>query len=182
MQENMTKRYLDTLKHYDEWTYQHSIRVNRYSMKIGASLGLNEKMMDDLNTASLLHDIGKLAIPISILDKPGKLTEEEYAIIKQHARIGCLLLRLPGVYPKEICRAVRDHHERCDGQGYDNRMEFSLLAKIICVADSFDAMSEERPYKRARSKEEIKIDLEYNAGYQFDPHISKIAADLFCIQ
>lgn len=182
MQKNMTKRCLEALKHYDEWTYQHSVRVNCYSMKIGASLNLNEKMMADLNTASLLHDIGKLAIPISILDKPGKLTEGEYAIIKQHARIGCLLLRLPGVYPEEICCAVRDHHERCDGQGYDNRKDFSLLAKIICVADCFDAMSEERPYKRAKSKEEIKIDLKRNAGHQFDPNISKIAANLFCIQ
>lgn len=180
MQENMTKRCLDALKSHDEWTYKHSIRVNHYSMKIGASLGLDEKIMDSLNEASLLHDIGKLAIPVSILDKPGKLTEQEYAVIKQHARIGYLLLKLPGTYSEEICCAVRDHHERCDGQGYDNRTDFSILAKIICVADCFDAMSEERPYKQAKSKEEIKIDLEHNAGYQFDPDISKIAAALFC--
>lgn len=180
MQENMTKRCLDALRNYDEWSYQHSIRVNHYAMKIGGCLGLSEKMMENLNEASLLHDIGKLAMPISILDKPGKLTEQEYVIMKQHARIGCLLLKLPGIYSEEVCFAVRDHHERCDGLGYDNRTDFSLLAKIICVADSFDAMSEERPYKMAKSKEEIKIDLECNAGYQFDPDITKIAAMLFC--
>lgn len=181
MQENITERCLDALKCYDEWTYQHSIRVQQYSIKIGVALGLDKKLMESLKKASLLHDIGKLAIPNFILDKPGKLTEQEYAVIKQHTRIGCMLLRLFGVYPEEVCCAVRDHHERCDGHGYDNRTDFSLLAKIICVADSFDAMSEKRPYKHAKSKEEIINDLENNAGYQFDPNISKIAANLFCL-
>lgn len=180
MRENMTERCLEALKSYDEWTYRHSIRVNQYSMKIGTTLGLNKDIMENLNEASLLHDIGKLAIPISILDKPGKLTQQEYTMIKQHARVGYLLLTLFGAYTEDVCCAVRDHHERYDGLGYDNRTSFSLLAKIICVADSFDAMSEERPYRRAKSKEEIKSDLEDNAGYQFDPDISKIAASLFC--
>lgn len=174
MQAMLVLRFQDELQAYHPETYYHSRAVLTYSLRIGECLGLPEEMREDLETAAVLHDIGKLIMPLEILNETGKLTDMQYAIIKQHTLYGYNLLHLTG-FNQNICEAVRDHHERCDGCGYNKRTEFSLIAKIICVADAFDAMKSDRPYSSALSPREIRDELMSNAGTQFDKEISALA-------
>jgi len=158
------------------WTRGHSERVARYAILIGKELGLSKDQLRRLEVAALLHDIGKIGIPESILDKPGELTKEEYEIVKRHPEIGAEILSSIRQF-EEIVPAIRHHHERYDGRGYPDGLrgeEIPLMARIIAVADAFDAMLSERPYRGALSLNSAAKEFQRNKGTQFDPQIADI--------
>jgi putative nucleotidyltransferase with HDIG domain len=163
----------NAIEEKDRYTGGHCERVMEYSMKIANELGLNEDEKNDLKFGSILHDIGKIGIPEAILHKDDKLTTDEYSIIKTHPEIGHRILKNLDFlnHSKSI---VYEHHERMDGKGYPRGLkgnEIHLLARIVCVADAFDAMTSNRPYKSVMTTEKAVKELLDNAGTQFDPEI-----------
>ena len=157
----------------DRYTKQHSEDVARYGVFLARQLGLPPEEIATIRVAGLLHDVGKIGVPDGILRKPGSLTDEEYAIVKQHVALGDLIVRdLPDV---EVIRAgVRHHHERWDGDGYLDRLageEIPLVARILAVGDAFSAMTTTRPYRKALSLEEALRRLEDAAGTQLEEHL-----------
>lgn len=153
----------------------HSINVAYISEKIARMLGLSESEVKQIKIAGLVHDIGKSDINPSILNKAGKLTEDEWAEMKRHSEIGFQQLSSLREYT-EVARYALEHHERWDGKGYPNGLkgeDISLFARIITVADAFDVMMTERPYKRAYTLSEAINEININAGKQFDPIIAK---------
>ena len=159
----------------DEYTRGHSTRVSAYSVKLARKMHLEEDEIRQLGYIALMHDCGKMGIPDNILNKPGKLTAEERAIIEQHTVLGGKILEnmtsVPGIRDGALY-----HHERYDGKGYPEGLsdtDIPLYARIICVADSFDAMNSDRCYRKRLPMEEIKRELRENAGLQFDPEIVK---------
>ncbi len=163
----------NAIEEKDRYTGGHCERVMEYSMKIAEVLGLGEEEKNDLKFGSILHDIGKIGIPEAILHKDDKLTPQEYNIIKTHPEIGYRILKNLDFlsYSKSI---VYEHHERIDGKGYPRGLkgeEIHLLARIVCVADAFDAMTSNRPYKNVMTTEMAVKELLANAGTQFDSDI-----------
>ncbi len=161
------------------WTKGHSERVAKIAVEIGESMGLDEEAIKNLQIGGILHDIGKIGIPCSILNKPGRLTPEEYEKVKQHPVIGYKILK-PIRELKDILPIVLYHHERCDGSGYPDGLkcnQIPMLARIVAVADVIEAMTAERPYKRSYPLEEVLSYLKENAGEDklFDPQVVKIA-------
>jgi putative nucleotidyltransferase with HDIG domain len=157
----------------DEYTRHHSTRVTEFSLKIAAKMGFSEKELGDLELAALLHDVGKIAVPESILNKPGKLTKEEFEVIKEHPVRGEAILS-PVIELKEISRVVRAHHERYDGTGYPDRMkgrEIPLGARIMTIADTYDSITSERPYRKAASHRYAMKEIIACSGTQFDPEV-----------
>ena len=157
------------------YTRGHSERVTRYSMAIAQEMGLQGAVLKDLRISALLHDVGKIGISETVLDKNGKLTEEEYNMIKQHPSIGA---RIVGkiVNSEKIVPGILEHHERYDGKGYPDGKkgdEISLFGRIIAVADAFDAMTSTRSYRKARPFQVAVEEIVDNSGYQFDPGIVK---------
>ncbi len=160
----------------DPYTNGHSKRVAVYTKKIAQAMGYEGEDLDRIYYIALLHDCGKIGVPDNILGKPGKLTPEEFEIIKSHTVIGGEILTsfksLEHVY-----EGARYHHERYDGKGYPEGKagnDIPLIARMICVADSFDAMNTDRVYRKRLSKEQIINELEKNKGLQFDPEIADI--------
>lgn len=154
----------------------HSEEVSNISRKIGEALGLNQETLREIEMAGLLHDIGKIAIDNNILNKPGKLTDAEYEMIKRHPEIGYHILKSADAYTS-ISDYVLAHHERWDGTGYPRGLkgnEIPLAARIISVADVYEAMISERTYKESISKEEAFSELRRCAGTQFDPDIVQV--------
>lgn len=165
-----------TIEAKDEYTKGHSHRVAEYSVLIARELGWNEKELSNLKNAAHLHDIGKIAIPDTILNKPSKLSEEEFSIIKKHTIIGANILKNISLID-HVQEIVRNHHERYDGNGYPDGLkgkEIPLHARIVTVADSYDAMSSQRIYRNQLPPEKIIQELENNKGTQFDPEITDI--------
>ena len=165
-----------TIEAKDEYTRGHSHRVAEYSVLIARELGWNEKDLEDLKNAAYLHDIGKIGIPDTILNKPTKLTEEEFSIIKEHTTIGANIFKNISLID-HVQEIVRNHHERYDGTGYPDGLkgkEIPLRARIVAVADSYDAMSSQRIYRNQLPLEKIIRELERNKGTQFDPEIADI--------
>ena len=163
-----------TIEAKDEYTKGHSHRVAEYSVLIARELGWNEKELSNLKNAAHLHDIGKIAIPDTILNKPSKLSEEEFSIIKEHTIIGANILKNISLID-HVQEIVRNHHERYDGKGYPRRIageDIPLTARILCIADSFDAMTSRRCYKKAFSLEVAREKLLLDAGKQFDPELA----------
>lgn len=155
------------------WTRGHSERVADYAVKIGQSLGQAEGELERLRIAGLLHDIGKIGTYDALLDKPGKLTDAEYETIKQHSGKGAELLA-PIKQLRDIIPWVRGHHERFDGTGYPDGLkgeDIPLVARILAVADTFDAMTAERPYRTAPGKAYTLEEIRQHAGTQFDPKV-----------
>jgi putative nucleotidyltransferase with HDIG domain len=157
----------------DPYTCGHSDRVARIAVRLAEELGGDAKMLDSIYLAGLLHDIGKIGIDDSVLRKPGRLSDEEYAHIKRHVEIGHRILRdlhkLEDVLP-----VVLHHHESWDGDGYPNRLSFHeipLAARIVAVADSYDAMSSDRPYRAGMPEEKIDAIFRAGAGKQWDPEV-----------
>jgi diguanylate cyclase (GGDEF)-like protein len=154
----------------DRYTKRHSEDVARYAVFLARQLGLDDATVGSIRVAGLLHDIGKIGIPDLILRKPGKLTDEEYEIVKQHVVLGDMIVRdVPDI---ELVRAgIRGHHERWDGHGYVDRLageEIPLVARILSVGDAFSAMTTSRPYRRALDIREAIRRLEDAAGTQLD--------------
>jgi diguanylate cyclase (GGDEF)-like protein/putative nucleotidyltransferase with HDIG domain len=151
----------------------HSERVARYAVALGEELGLNPTELAYLHTAGLLHDLGKIAVPEAILHKPSKLTDAEYAVVKQHAATGERLLSAVAALP-EVARMVGDHHERFDGTGYPTGQrgtEISRGGRIIAVADTLDSILSDRPYSQGKSLSWALDELDRCAGSHFDPEI-----------
>ncbi len=157
----------------DHYTHGHSQQVTEYAVDIAREIGLSCKEIDNIRDAGILHDIGKIGIPDAILLKPGRLTEEEYAQIKKHPVIGkkilepvnCLADKIPLIY---------HHHERIDGQGYPEGLEgdnIPLGARILSVADAYQAMTSDRPYRKALPTLIAIEELKRFKGRQFDPDI-----------
>lgn len=158
----------------------HCIRVSRYSIAIGKRLGISDSEIELLWCAAILHDVGKRFIPLGILDKPEKLTMEEYNIIKTHSYKGCEYVRKNNKL-KEVADIILYHHERYDGSGYPSAKEawsIPLLSRIISVADAFDAMISERPYRMALSVESALAELKNGKWSQFDGAIVDHIIDL----
>ena len=157
----------------DHYTFSHSNNVAYYATALAAALGMNDDMIEMIRQAALLHDVGKIGIPEYVLNKPGKLTDEEYEIIKGHVEASIDIIRhLPSL--DYVIPAVIGHHERYDGNGYPRRIageDIPVTARILCVADSFDAMTSRRCYKKAFPLEVAREKLLQDAGKQFDPEI-----------
>ncbi len=156
-----------------KWTAGHSERVTTLSVKIGDVMGLESDQIENLHRGTLLHDIGKLGIPVTILDKPDKLTDEEYQIIKKHPAIGAQILEPIKAYAKVI-PLVLQHHERYDGKGYPDGVgghDLSIGARILAVADVFDALKADRPYRKGNDIEWVINFITKESGRMFDPEV-----------
>ena len=155
------------------WTAGHSVRVTQLAMNIAAAMGLDPSSQESLLRAGLLHDIGKIGIPMSILDKDGELTEEEYEIIKGHPSIGARILSPIQAYA-EIIPIIEQHHERYDGKGYPfglDKERIHLLSRILALADTYDAMVSDRPYRRGFDIDKAMRIIREEAGRQFAPQV-----------
>jgi diguanylate cyclase (GGDEF)-like protein len=156
----------------DAYTGSHSQRVGEYSARIARRLGADESAVELTRLAGNLHDLGKLAIPEDVLRKPEELSEAERLMLERHPQIGYRMLESLGVQP--VAEWVLHHHERWDGAGYPNRLagdKIPLGARIIFVADAYDAMTSDRAYRRAMPQDEALAELERGAGTQFDPAV-----------
>lgn len=157
----------------DSETHGHSERVVSYSLRLGREYGLNSKEMKALEFGALLHDIGKIGVPDSILRKPAKLTEEEWVRMREHPLHGQQILR--GIeFLQGASRVVAQHHEKWDGTGYPlglREEEIDICARIFAVADAFDAITSDRVYRRGKSYEAAAQELDDWAGRQFDPKV-----------
>lgn len=155
------------------WTKGHSERVTLYAIEIGKEMGLSHKEIEDLRLAGLLHDVGKIGTYDALLDKPGSFTPEEFELVKQHPRKGVDILS-PIKQLEQILPAILHHHERMDGKGYPEGLsgeEIPLCARILSVADSFDAMTADRPYRISQGKEYAVSEFKRCAGTQFDARV-----------
>lgn len=174
--EESLKTFANAIDAKDKYTNGHSIRVAAYTLEIARRLKLSKEDQERIYYIALLHDIGKIGIADEILNKPGKLTDEERKIIMSHPAIGGEILKdftsIPG-----ISEGARYHHERYDGNGYNEGLkgeEIPLFARIICVADSYDAMSSARCYRKSLDKDVIMEEFKKCSGTQFDPQIVEI--------
>jgi putative nucleotidyltransferase with HDIG domain len=164
----------------DPYTSGHSQRVTRISEVVAEAMGLSRKEIDVLQQAAMLHDIGKIGIPESILNKPDKLTPTELEIIHQHPVIGDNVLK-PVKFLAEVRPIVRHHHEREDGTGYPDGLpgsQLPVLVKILTLADAFDAMNSNRPHRKTLSVDEIGRNLCQNQGTQFDAQVVDVFLDI----
>jgi HD-GYP domain-containing protein (c-di-GMP phosphodiesterase class II) len=154
----------------------HTQRVCKYSLKIGEELSLTDKEMVILEAAALLHDFGKIGVNEETLLKPGPLTKSERIEIEMHVLRGYYILS-GFAELEQVLKGVRNHHEHYDGSGYPNGLaedNIPLIGRIIAVADAYDAMTSERPYRKARTKQEAMNELKRCAGTQFDPEIVEV--------
>ena len=169
-----------TIDAKDEYTNGHSIRVGYYSKIIAENLGMTQDEVDNIYYIALLHDIGKIAIPDNILNKPGRLTDEEFAVMKSHTTRGANILKGISTIP-QIIEGAKSHHEKYDGSGYPEGLkgeDIPYVARIICCADCFDAMASKRVYKEPFPLEKIISEFERCAGTQFDPEIAKVVVEM----
>ena len=177
---DIAKALIVTLEEKDTYTKGHSERVREYAVKIAKKFRFHREAIRILSDFSILHDIGKVIVDSSILNKKETLSEEEWRIIKQHPVVGAKMIApVDGlIYAIPL---VKHHHERIDGKGYPDGLAGSkipLMARIIAVADAFDAMTSPRAYRKALTLEQVRNQLIKNAGKQFDEKIVKVMIDL----
>lgn len=180
MSMQMVQALANTIDAKDSYTNGHSTRVAKYSVMLAQKMGYKEEKIENLMYAALLHDIGKIGIPKEIINKPSRLTDEEYEIIKTHPGIGANILKEITELP-DITIGARWHHERYDGKGYPDKLsgtDIPELARIIGVADAYDAMTSKRSYRDVLSQEIVKNEIEKGKGTQFDPEIAEIMLEL----
>ena len=160
----------------DHYTSGHSIRVAKYSREIARRMGMSPEEQEDIYTLGLLHDIGKIGVPESIINKNGKLTDEEFETIKEHPVMGYDILKNVKELPS-LAVGARWHHERYNGRGYPDGLSgesIPLEARIIGVADAYDAMTSNRAYSSVRPQEQVRAEIERCKGSQFDPVIADV--------
>ena len=170
------KSLIFALEAKDKYTEGHSRRVTEYATYICEKMSLQNENTEDIKLASLLHDIGKIGVKESILDKQGKLTGDEYEHIKTHVVI-CERILAPIIKKESVIQIVMHHHEHVDGSGYPNGLKDTAIplgARIVAVADAYDALLSERPYRKALSKEGARAELVKFSGIYFDPEIVNI--------
>jgi len=172
---------VNALEAKDIYTGKHSERVTKVAATIARAMGRPPEEMDAINTIGYLHDIGKIGIPDHILNKPGRLNDEEFELIKKHPIIGESIIGELGL--SEIERSiVRNHHERWDGKGYPDGIageDIPLITRIVTVADAYDAMATNRPYRKALSKNDVWKEFAKHRGSQFDSHVVDALFDVF---
>ena len=176
-----------TIEAKDSYTHGHTERVTEYSIAIARQMVANgsaefpEVFFENLYIAGLLHDIGKIAVPEAVLNKPGRLTEEERKIIELHTTRGAEIVK-PLSLPQECRDGILYHHERWDGKGYPEGLKVEkipIAATIIAVADAYDAMTSDRPYRKGMDKTIAMAEIKKNAGTQFNPLPAKAMQELF---
>lgn len=170
---NTLRTLVTTLEAKDQYTQRHSDRVTKIAIQIAKMMGCSDEEIEIISFAGMLHDIGKIGISDAILQKQGKLTDEEYETIKKHPDIGSQILEPLCMLPREQA-IIRHHHERWDGHGYPDGLadkEIPFLARIVSLADAYDAMTSNRVYRKALSHEVALDEIKRNAWYQFDGNI-----------
>ena len=167
----MTKVFAKCIDMKDQYTQGHSTRVAIYTAMIAKKLGKSQEEIEKIFNIALLHDIGKISIPDKILNKPGRLDDDEFAIMKSHSQNGYNVLKEIEIAP-DISLGAGCHHEKYDGSGYPRHLkgdEIPEVAQIIAVADAFDAMYSTRPYRRQMPLEEVVNEIKRCSGSQFNP-------------
>jgi hypothetical protein len=188
LHEEVKSNYFNTLRAViiaveskDRYRKGHSERVTEIALSIGDKIGLSKRRRNILFQAAILHDIGKITIDPAVLSKKGKLSEEEIGLIRQHPIIGYRIIE-PLSFLREVKACVSEHHERYNGGGYPSgtkKEELTLEGRILAVADAFDSMTSDRPYRKALTDKEAISELERNAGGQFDPHVVKLLIEVY---
>ena len=183
-QENLSSQLIDvlcsTVEAKDQYTRGHSQRVAQYAREIMYRMGGDEKVLQEVYYIGLLHDVGKISIDDSIINKKGRLTEEEYEQIKLHTVAGYQILKHVDVIP-DLAIGARWHHERYDGTGYPNGLagdNIPLIARIISVADAYDAMTSNRSYHKIMPQSVVREEISRGMGRQFDPAIARIMLEM----
>jgi putative nucleotidyltransferase with HDIG domain len=180
LRENVERNLVDTITAFvnaieskDRYLKGHSARVALYAAEIAQTLGLPSETVEVIRRGAMLHDLGKLSIMDTILRKPERLTPEEFAIIKSHPVVGAKILEPLRFLVRETC-AVRHHHERFDGAGYPDGLrgeDIPLVARVVTVADVFDAITSNRPYRTAMPLEAAREEIARGSGSHFDPAV-----------
>jgi putative two-component system response regulator len=178
--ENATVQLMSSLQNAmeekDDYTVGHTQRVTEYALMLGVAMNLSENDLVVLRRASQFHDIGKLVIDLSCIQKPGKLNEEEWALIRKHPVVGANIIQPLGFMDREQF-IIRHHHERMDGKGYPDGLlgqDLDPLTKILIVVDSYDAMTSRRNYRRNMNMDEAINELRHHSGTQFDAETVEI--------
>ena len=169
----LIRAFINSIEAKDKYTQGHSERVATYSVQIAREMKLNNRQIQLLRQGAVLHDIGKIGIADQILNKPGRLDPDEMDVIRNHPIIGTQILKEVGL-EDEVLELVRSHHERYDGAGYPDQRpakDLSLPTRILCVADAYDAMTSDRPYRKGMTQERVFAILNEGKGTQFDPDV-----------
>lgn len=173
LMEMAIRSILQALDCKDHYTFGHSMRVTYFSLVIGKEMGMNEAELKELEYSALFHDIGKIGVPNEILNKPSRLTEEEFQVMKSHPEMSAEILSGFTIFEKAAVNA-KHHHERFDGRGYPDGLKedkIPLCARIILIADTFDAMTSTRPYRKGLPYAVAYEELLRFSGSQFDPKL-----------
>lgn len=177
----ITKVIEATMEAKDPYTVQHQRRVTKIALSIAGNMGLSDAALEKLRIAGTLHDLGKVAIPTEILVKPGRLTDQEFSIIKTHPQTGYEILK-PLEFPGQTTQIVLQHHERWNGSGYPRGLsgnDILLEARILGVADVVEAMATHRPYRPALGIDEAMHELALNRGILYDPQVVESCSWLY---
>ncbi|HEX8179379.1 MAG TPA: HD domain-containing phosphohydrolase [Pyrinomonadaceae bacterium] len=180
-QNNGTRTLVRRLKLTRPTTYAHCLRVARYARPMGHAFGFDTARLKQLAQAAMMHDIGKLFVPEAILNRPRRPTRYERFILTLHPSFGALLASYFNL-PAELRVRTQHHHERWDGRGYPHRLggtDIPLMARIVQVADAYDAMVAERPYSRPVRHADAVLELRQHVGKQFDPRVIEAFLDTF---
>jgi len=170
-----------TVETRDPYTAGHQRRVADLARAIATEMGLPKKKIDGIRMAGIIHDLGKIPVPSEILNKPGRLSENEFGIIKTHAQVGYEILKNI-VFPWPVAKIVLQHHERMNGSGYPNRLladKIILEAKVLAVADVVEAMASHRPYRPALGIDKALEEVSSNRGNLYDPKVVDATLRLF---
>lgn len=184
---NTARELLAEVKAKDEFTFHHCCRVGRQSRRLAKAMGLNDFEQAILEYAGLFHDIGKARIPTEVLTKPGRLNKEEIEIIKAHPTLSAEMIKHLDHVPffRFMLPGIKYHHERIDGGGYPHALRgdaIPLFARVIAVVDSYDAMTNARPYRNPLAPEKAVQELKDFSGTQFDYHLVQAYLELLPVQ
>ena len=167
---------IQAIDNKDGYTRQHSDEVTNYSLQIARAIELDDQTLRTIQISGLLHDVGKIGVPDHILRKPGKLTDEEFAVMQQHPVFGAMIVgAMPGM--QDVVLGVKYHHERYDGKGYPERLageDIPLIGRIMAVADAFSAMTTSRPYRKGLTEQQALDEIRRGLGTQFDPRLGEV--------
>ena len=176
---SILESFRKTLFEKSHETEEHAQRLLQLSKHMGESMNLPQTTLQELELLAVLHDIGKIGVPDSILNKPGKLNDDEWVIMKRHSEIGSRITQSVPEFVR-ISEYILSHHERWDGKGYPRGLkgeEIPIQSRILSIVDSYDAMTSERPYKKAMTHEEAIQELMINSGKQFDPGLVQLVIE-----